>query len=80
MKIVFNESEGSGNLELDVLPANEMQRGDLFLWYSQTNKKYEIHKFHSDSGYGIKTLTDYNVETGGSLVVNKTGFCGKIKI
>lgn len=80
IKVEFNQSEGHGSLKIEVGPANEMQSGDLFLWYSPVNKECEIHKFHSDSGYGIKTFTDFNEETGSSLVVNRSGVCGKIAL
>ena len=42
----------------------EISEKPYFIW------KDEVHKFHSDSGYGIKTWTDYNEEDGSSLLVN----------
>ena len=42
----------------------EINEKPYFIW------KDEVHKFHSDSGYGIKTWTDYNEEDGSSLLVN----------
>jgi hypothetical protein len=47
-------------------------KGDWFLW------KNEIHKFHSDAGYGIKTYTDYNEKDGSSKTVNWSNCRGTI--
>lgn len=42
----------------------EIKSFPYFLW------KDEVHKFHSDNGYGIKTWTGYNDEDGSSEIVN----------
>lgn len=80
IEVQFNQLEGHGSLKLNIGPANKMQSGDLFLWFSSIRREYEIHKFHSDSGYRIKTFTDFNEETGSSLVVSRSGVCGKIAL
>ena len=54
----------------------DFKQGDVFLWKSQMNGNYEIHTFHSDAGYGVKTFTDYNSENGRSTLVNWSGVCG----
>lgn len=77
MEIKFNQSDGHGSLNLELVPVNKMKEGDLFLWFSPMRREYEIHRFHSDSGYGIKTFTNYK-EDGSSLVVNYSGVCGRI--
>ena len=53
----------------------DLKRGDVFLWRSMSGN-FEIHTFHSDSGYGVKTFTQYNEEDGSSLLVNWSGICG----
>ena len=55
---------------------SEMKKGDVFLWRSQMHGHFEIHTFHSDAGYGVKTFTEYNEETGSSKLVNWSGICG----
>lgn len=51
---------------------------DYFLWHGSNG--FEIHQFHSDAGYGIKTYTDYieTEKTESSLIVNWSGLIGKI--
>ena len=56
----------------------ELKKGDAFLWKSQRSGELQIHTFHSDAGYGVKTMTDYNVKDGSSLLVNWSGVLGKI--
>lgn len=58
------------------LKQSGLKRGDVFLWRSAMNGNYEIHTFHSDYGYGVKTFTDYNEENGSSQIVNWSGVCG----
>lgn len=41
--------------------------------------RYEIHTFHSDAGYGVKTFTDYNEKNGSSMLVNWAGVCGVLE-
>jgi len=55
---------------------SDLKRGDVFLWKSGMHGYFEIHTFHSDSGYGAKTFTEYNEETGSSQIVNWSGICG----
>lgn len=43
-----------------------------------TDGAAELHQFHSDSGYGIKTYTQYNKEDGSSLIVSGTKCSGAI--
>jgi len=45
---------------------------DWFIW------KNELHQFHSDAGYGIKTYTDFNDKDGSSVIVNVSNISGKI--
>ena len=55
---------------------SDLKRGDVFLWRSGMSGRYEIHTFHSDSGYGAKTFTQYKEEDGSSEIVNWSGICG----
>ncbi len=55
---------------------SDLKQGDVFLWRSAQTGKFEIHTFHSDAGYGAKTFTDYNEESGSSVLVNYSGICG----
>ena len=66
----------SGSLPLTLKPVKKLKRGDVFLWKSGMTGRYEIHTFHSDSGYGAKTFTSYNDKDGSSEVVNYSGICG----
>jgi hypothetical protein len=50
----------------------EWKSKDWFLW------KAELHQFHSDSGYGIKTWTQYNKTDESSLIVNRGNTYGKV--
>jgi hypothetical protein len=61
-------------------PDNNLQPGDVFLWQSALTGRMEIHTFHSDKGYGIKTYTEYNEKDGSSMVVNHSGVRGKIVV
>lgn len=51
--------------------------GDIILWQN-SNGKCELHTFHSDVGYGIKTFTDYNEVDGSSHIINWSGYRGVI--
>lgn len=66
----------SGSLPLTLKPVKKLKRGDVFLWRSGMTGRYEIHTFHSDAGYGVKTFTDYNEKDGSSMLVNWSGVCG----
>lgn len=66
------------SLPLKLKPVKKLKKGDVFLWRSGATGRYEIHTFHSDVGYGIKTFTDYNEENGSSTLVNWSGVCGKL--
>ena len=57
----------------------KLKKGDIFLCQSNMTGRYEIHTFHSDAGYGAKTYTDYNDETGSSIIVNYSGVRGVLK-
>jgi hypothetical protein len=59
---------------------SDLKKGDVFLWRSGMTGRYEIHTFHSDAGYGIKTFTQYNEKDHSSEVVNYSGVCGRIII
>ena len=63
---------------LDTNPDTKLQDGDCFIWRSGISGTFEIHKFHSDAGYGIKTYTSFNEKDGSSVLVNYSGYCGKI--
>jgi len=69
----------SGSLPLTLKPTNKLERGDVFLWRSGRNGRYEIHTFHSDAGYGVKTFTNYNEKDGSSMLVNWSGVCGVLE-
>ena len=63
-------------LPLKLIAVDKLKQGDVFLWKSEMTGKFEIHTFHSDAGYGVKTFTDYNEKDGSSLLVNYSGVCG----
>jgi hypothetical protein len=70
------------DLTINLKPAkkqSDLKKGDTFLWRSGQTGKFEIHTFHSCAGYGAKTFTDYNEETGSSMLVNYSGICGIIE-
>jgi len=69
----------SGSLPLTLKPTNGLKKGDVFLWKSGMTGRYEIHTFHSDAGYGVKTFTDYNEKDGSSMLVNWSGVCGVLE-
>jgi hypothetical protein len=58
---------------------SDFKKGDVFLWRSAMTGRFEIHTFHSNAGYGVKTFTDYDDKTGNSLLVNWSGVCGIIE-
>lgn len=68
----------NGSLPISLKKVKELNVGDVFLWVSGMTGKHEIHTFHSDVGYGIKTFTDYNEKDGSSEIVNWSGLCGVI--
>lgn len=71
------EHRGIGDsLPLTLRSVKRLKRGDVFLWRSGMAGRYEIHTFHSDAGYGVKTFTDYNEKDGSSMLVNWSGVCG----
>ena len=65
-------------LPLKLKVVKKLKRGDVFLWRSAWTGKFEIHTFHSDSGYGAKTFTNYKEKDGSSVLVNYSGICGKL--
>jgi hypothetical protein len=60
------------------ITGDKLKKGDVFLWRSGMTGRYEIHTFHSDAGYGIKTFTGFNKKDNSSEIVNYSGVCGKI--
>jgi len=56
----------------------KLKMGDVFLWTSFYTGQVEIHTFHSDIGYGIKTFTDW--KDGASMVLSTSGIIGKLKV
>ena len=56
----------------------EIKEGEYFLWQSAMTSVYEVYKYHSDAGYGIKTYTNYSDKDGSSVLVNHSGYRGKI--
>lgn len=68
--------EANVPLPISLKPVAKLERGDIFLWQSGIDGRYEIHTYHSDSGYGAKTFTGYNEKDGSSVVVNHSGICG----
>jgi len=69
----------SGSLPIRIKSVKKLKRGDVFLWRSGMTGRYEIHTFHSDAGYGVKTFTDYNEKDGSSMLVNYSGICGVLE-
>lgn len=63
-------------LFLKSVKTSELKKGDVFLWRRGMTGKFEIHTFHSDSGYGAKTFTNFNEKDGSSELVNYSGICG----
>ena len=55
-----------------IVSDEKLKNGDLLAW------KNEIHKYHSDAGYGLKTYTDYSEKDGSSLVLNWSNLLGKL--
>jgi len=62
----------------DIIATRKLKNGDFFLWVSGMTGRREIHQFHSDAGYGVKTWTQFNEKDGSSMIVNWSGVCGKI--
>lgn len=58
---------------LYIISQDKLRGGDYFLW-----KGTEVHQYHSDAGYGVKTYTNYNAKDGSSLLVNYSNINGKI--
>ncbi len=55
-----------------IVSDEEIKQRDLLIW------KNEIHRYHSDAGYGLKTYTDYSEKEGSSLVLNWSNLLGKL--
>lgn len=55
-----------------IVSDEEIKQRDLLIW------KNEIHRYHSDAGYGLKTYTDYSEKDGSSLVLNWSNLLGKL--
>ena len=64
------KKEGLYPQHLYLICDEEIEPGDWFLW------KDEIHQYHSDVGYGMKTLTDMCDDQ--SLILNYSNYRGKI--
>lgn len=69
-----------GSLPLTIVPADKLTAGDVFLWQSEITGQYEIHAFHSDTGYGVKTFTDYDEKDSSSLILNWSGVRGLLSV
>jgi hypothetical protein len=67
--------DGDG-LPIKLKKSEKLEEGDIFLWRSAMSGRFEIHTFHSDSGYGAKTFTGYNEKDGSSEIINYSGICG----
>jgi hypothetical protein len=63
-------------LPIKLKKSEKLEKGDVFLWRSAMSGRFEIHTFHSDSGYVAKTFTRYNEKDGSSDIVNYSGICG----
>ncbi len=63
-------------ISIKKIQQSELKEWDYFLWHGREGA--EIHQFHSDAGYGIKTYTQYNEKDGSSLIVKWSGLAGKI--
>jgi hypothetical protein len=61
------------NIKRIDIQLDKLKPGDVFLWHSMLNDTYELHTFHSDVGYGVKTYTQYNEKDGSSMIVNWSG-------
>lgn len=59
-------------VSLNIISYEKLKGGDYFVW------KNEIHRYHSDAGYGIKTWTNYNKVDNSSIIVNHSNVVGKI--
>jgi hypothetical protein len=66
----------SDNVFISLEQVTKLKKGDVFLWKSWNSNTYELHTFHSDVGYGIKTFTDYDELDDSSVIVNRAGVCG----
>ena len=75
--IFFDYSRDWGHLY--ILSKAELQKGDWFIWQSGMTGDRELHQFHSDAGYGIKTYTEYDPKNESSLIVNWSGRLGKVE-
>lgn len=60
------------------ISSEKIKEKDYFLWISGMQGNKEIHQYHSDAGYAIKTYTDYNPSNESSILVNHSGYLGKI--
>lgn len=70
----------SGSLPtFKVVKVDRLKRGDFFLWQGRDGVQ-EIHQYHSDAGYGVKTFTDYSELDESSMLVNWSGVVGKIEV
>lgn len=56
----------------------KVEKPNWFVWVSGMTGRMEVHKFHSDAGYGMKTYTQYNEKDGSSELVNWSGYYGEI--
>jgi len=59
-------------ISLNIISNEKLKSGDWFVW------KNEIHQYHSDAGYGIKTWTCFNKKDNSSIIVNHSNVVGKI--
>ncbi len=81
LMIATYDSSGIDNWQTQYLyftSSEEIKEGDWFIWQSAMHGTFEVHKYHSDAGYGMKTWTSYNKKDNSSLIVNWSGSRGKI--
>lgn len=55
---------------------NRLRKNDWFIFFGDNNT--ELHQFHSDSGYGIKTLTNYDSNDESSVLLSASKCSGRI--
>jgi len=83
--VKFGDPKPSAVIQAEELPLRlvskgtyKMETGDVFLWRNGKGV-LSIHTFHSDSGFGAKTYTDFDDVNGSSLIVNYSGICGVLE-
>lgn len=59
-------------VSINIISNETLKGADWFVW------KNEIHRYHSDAGYGIKTWTNYDIKDGSSVILSHSNVVGKI--